>query len=71
MSRIRFQPKVAIALLIVLVSVAVQFGFAVGVFGPAWLSPILSLPGLATLAWLWRKAERDHQSSQAFTQLVI
>lgn len=61
--------KMAIA--IILLSVAVQFGFALGVFGPAWISPVLSLPGFAALAWLWRKAEKNHADTQAFTQLVI
>lgn len=59
------------AFAIILVSVAVQFGFAIGVFGPAWISPILSLPGFAALAWLWRKAEKNHADAQAFTELVI
>jgi len=48
-----------------------QLGFALGVFGPAWLSPILSLPALALITWLWRRAERENQTSRAFTELVI
>ena len=48
-----------------------QIGFALGIFGPAWLSPILSLPALALIAWLWRRAERENQQSRAFQELVI
>ena len=35
-----------LAVLTVLVSLFVQIGFAIGVFGPAWLSPLLTLPAL-------------------------
>ena len=59
------------AILIVLISLAIQIGFALGVFGPAWLSPILTLPALAAVAWLWRRAEDQNQSAKAFEQLVI
>jgi len=59
------------AILIVLISLAIQIGFALGVFGPAWLSPILTLPALAAIARLWRRAERLNQSAKAFEQLVI
>lgn len=62
-------------LLSVLIAIAVcllvQIGFAVGVFGPAWMSPVLSLPALALITWLWRRAERDRQATRAFTDLVI
>ncbi|MEL6414149.1 MAG: hypothetical protein AAFQ15_04325 [Pseudomonadota bacterium] len=60
-----------LAVLTVLVSLIIQMGFAVGVFGPAWLSPLLTLPALAAVAWLWRTAEKQHAASQAFTDLVI
>lgn len=60
-----------LAALTVLVSFFVQIGFAVGVFGPAWLSPLLTLPALAAMAWLWRDAQRQHAVAQAFTDLVI
>jgi len=63
-------PK-SIALLIVFISLLVQLGFAFGLFGPAWLSPVLSLPALATIAILWQRAERENQQSQAFNRLVI
>ncbi len=53
------------------VSLLVQMGFAVGLLGPAWLSPILSLPSLVLVAGLWRRAERDNRQNQAFTSLVI
>ena len=59
------------AILIVLTSLGVQIGFAVGVFGPAWLSPALSLPALGALAWLWRRAEKQNETSQAFARLVV
>lgn len=49
----------------------VQVGFALGVFGPAWLSPILTLPALALVATLWRRAEQENQQNQAFNRLVI
>jgi len=59
------------AIMIVFISLFVQLGFAFGVFGPTWLSPILSLPALAAIAFLWRRAERENQLNQAFNQLVI
>ena len=59
------------ALLIVAFSLLVQVGFALGVFGPAWLSPVLSLPALAAIAWLWRRAEQKTHISEAFTRLVL
>lgn len=60
-----------LAVLTVLVSLIIQVGFAIGVFGPAWLSPLLTLPALAAVIWLWRAAEKQHAVSQAFTDLVI
>ena len=60
-----------LAALTVLVSLIIQTGFAIGLFGPAWLSPLLTLPALAAIAWLWRSAEKQHAMSQAFTDLVI
>ena len=60
-----------IAAMVVVLSVLVQIGFAFGVFGPAWLSPVLTLPALSAIAWLWRQAEHDHAASRAFTELVI
>ncbi len=48
-----------------------QIGFALGIFGPAWLSPVLSLPALGLITWLWRRAERENRDSRAFTELVI
>lgn len=60
-----------LAVLTVLVSLIVQIGFAIGVFGPAWLSPLLTLPALAAMAWLWRAAEKQNVVTQAFTDLVI
>ena len=60
-----------IAYRIILVSVAVQIGFAIGVFGPAWLSPLLTLPAIAAVGWLWRRAEARTASAQAFEALVI
>ncbi|NQY39203.1 MAG: hypothetical protein HRT80_03810 [Henriciella sp.] len=60
-----------LAVLTVLVSLIVQIGFAIGVFGPAWLSPLLTLPALAAMACLWRAAEKQHAMTQAFTDLVI
>lgn len=59
------------AILIVLISLGVQSGFAFGVFGPAWLSPVLSLPALGALTWLWRRADQQKRTSQAFARLVI
>ena len=60
-----------LAVLTVFVSLFVQIGFAIGVFGPAWLSPLLTLPALAAIIWLWRHAEKRHAASQAFADLVI
>lgn len=60
-----------IAILTVALSIFVQIGFAVGVFGPAWLSPILTLPALAAVTWLWRSAEHRNAETQAFNELVI
>ena len=60
-----------LAVLTVSVSLIVQVGFAIGVFGPAWLSPLLTLPALAAVIWLWRAAEKQHAVSRAFTDLVI
>lgn len=59
------------ACLIILVSVAVQIGFAIGVFGPAWLSPLLTLPAIAAIGWLWRRAEARTASAEAFEAFVI
>ncbi|MFN3213317.1 MAG: hypothetical protein ACE37M_09450 [Henriciella sp.] len=61
----------SLAVVTVAISLIVQIGFAVGVFGPAWLSPLLSLPALAAMVWLWRHAEQQHAKSQAFNDLVI
>lgn len=66
-----FTSYTSAAILIVLASLGIQIGFAIGVFGPAWLSPVLSLPALAALAWLWRRAEKQNETSQAFARLVI
>lgn len=60
-----------LVLVAVLACLLVQIGFAVGVFGPAWLSPLLTLPAIALIAWLWRKAEQESQQNQAFNKLVI
>lgn len=49
----------------------VQTGFALGIFGPAWLSPLLTLPALVLIGWLWRRAEQESQLNQAFNRLVI
>lgn len=65
------QTQKSLALLIVFISLLIQLGFAFGLFGPAWLSPVLSLPALASIAFLWRRAERQNQQSQAFNRLVI
>lgn len=60
-----------IAILVTLISLVTQIGFAIGVFGPAWLSPVLTLPALAAVVWLWRQSERQRAETQAFTALVI
>lgn len=52
-------------------SLLVQVGFALGIFGPAWLSPVLSLPALGLITWLWRRAERENRNNRAFAELVI
>ena len=57
--------------LIVAISLIVQIGFAIGVFGPAWLSPVLTLPVVLAVAFLWRRTEKQHAISSAFNQLVI
>ena len=67
---ISFSPT-SIAYLVIAISLAVQLGFAFGVFGPAWLSPVFTLPALAIIAWAWRRAERQRAASQAFAALVI
>ena len=59
------------AVVTVAISLIVQIGFAIGVFGPAWLSPLLSVPALAAMVWLWRHAEQRHAKTQAFNELVI
>ncbi|MEL6858191.1 MAG: hypothetical protein AAFO74_07380 [Pseudomonadota bacterium] len=65
------QTQKRIAIFVTLLSLIVQIGFAIGVFGPAWLSPVLTLPALASIAWLWRQSERQRAETQAFTALVI
>ena len=65
------QTSKTLAILIVFISLLLQLSFAFGLFGPAWLSPVLSLPALAAIAILWQRAERENQQSQAFNQLVI
>ena len=65
-----FSPN-QMAALIILLSVAVQIGFAIGVFGPAWLSPLLTLPAIASVGWLWQRAEARTASAEAFEALVI
>ena len=67
---VSFSPNYA-AYLVILISVAVQIGFAIGVFGPAWLSPLLTLPAIAAVGWLWRRAEARTASAEAFEALVI
>lgn len=62
--------KIAIVL-IVAISLIVQIGFAIGVFGPAWLSPVLTFPALAAITWLWHRAEKQQAVTRAFTKLVI
>ena len=66
-----FTSYTSAAILIVLASLGIQIGFAIGVFGPAWLTPVHSLPSLEALAWLWRRAEKQNETSQAFARLVI
>lgn len=61
----------SMALGIVAICFLAQFGFALGIFGPTWLSPILSLPALFAFIWLWRRAEKQNQTTQAFARLVI
>ena len=58
-------------LVAITICLLMQIGFALSIFGPAWLSPILSLPALALIAWLWRRAERENQQNRAFQELVI
>ena len=65
------QTSKPLVLFIVFISLLLQLSFAFGLFGPAWLSPVLSLPALAAIAILWRRAERENQQSKAFNQLVI
>jgi len=65
------QTSKTLALFIVFISLLLQLSFAFDLFGPAWLSPVLSLPALAAIAILWQRAERENQQSQAFNQLVI
>jgi len=65
------QTSKTLAIFIVFISLLLQLSFAFGLFGPAWLSPVLSLPALAAIAILWQRAERENQQSQAFNQLVI
>ncbi len=65
------QTQKRIAVSTALISLLAQIGFAIGVFGPTWLSPILTLPALASVAFLWRQAEQKRAESQAFTALVI
>ena len=55
----------------ILFCVLVQLGFALGIVGPSWLSPVLSLPAFALITWLWRRAEHQHQITRAFNELVI
>ncbi len=55
----------------ILASLLLQMGFAVGALGPAWLNPLLSLPCLILITWLWRRSERENQQTKAFNQLVI
>lgn len=62
--------KTAIVLIVTVCLIA-QIGFAIGVFGPAWLSPVLTLPALAAITWLWRRAEKQQAMTRAFTELVI
>lgn len=69
MPDLRTQEKVAV--LIITISLIIQTGFAIGTFGPAWLSPILTLPALAVVTRLWWRAEKEHAASRAFTELVI
>lgn len=59
------------ATLIISFSLALQIAFAAELLGPAWLSPILSLPALGALIWLWQRAKQQHASLQAFNKLVI
>lgn len=59
------------ALVVIIISLAIQIGFALGIFGPAWLSPILTLPALLAMRHLWRRAERARAETQAFAELVI
>ena len=66
----RFSLKTTV-MFIVVVSLAIQVGFALGVFGPAWLSPILTLPALFAMARLWQRAEQERAETEAFTELVI
>jgi len=58
-------------LMTIIFCLLMQVGFALGIFGPAWLSPVLSLPALGLITWLWRRAERENQHNRAFTELVI
>ena len=52
-----FQSSASVVILIILASLGVQIGFAVGMLG--------------ALAWLWRRADKQRASSQAFAQLGI
>lgn len=66
-----FRHSLSPVILTVIICLLMQLGFAFGVFGPAWLSPVLSLPALVLITILWRRAERENQHNRAFTELVI
>lgn len=68
---IAFLPAKYLVIGTAVASLLVQMGFAVGLLGPAWLSPFLSLPSLVLVAELWRRAEQENQQNQAFNSLVI
>lgn len=59
------------AALVISFSLVLQVAFAAEMLGPGWMSPVVALPALILLTWLWRRAEHQHAAARADNELVI
>lgn len=58
-------------LFVVLASALLQIALSLHPGTPAWIYPLLTLPPLCLMTWLWWGADKQNRDNQAFARLVI